>query len=191
MRFAGVGIGVMATVLLAGCATSKIAYKPSGVAAPAAAKSVALTVVDARPADKGGSDKAQVGQVRGQYGIPGAVKDSNIAVVQKTVTEATEDSLRQAGIGVQAGGNRTLVAKVKHFWMDGFQGYKGTVVVSYSLQDAAGKELWAKEISGGSGGALLFKSGESLANEVFGKALTDLATKAVTEFKSADFQRNL
>jgi hypothetical protein len=177
--------------LLAGCGATHIAYKPMAGSAPSAKASVALQVVDERPADKGGTDKMQVGQVRGSYGIPSSVKDASADAATKSVTDATTDALRQAGVGVQDGGKYTLVATVKHFWMDGFHGYKATVTVQYALQDAAGKTLWSKEVAGGAGGALIFKSPESMAQDMFGNALTDLATKATEEFKSADFQKAL
>lgn len=180
-----------ALVWLAGCGATKIAYKPLPGSPPAAAHSVALKVVDERPADKGGSEKAQVGQVRGSYGIPSAVKDSSPDVAPRTVGEATTDALKQAGVGVDAGAKQTLVATVKHYWMDGMAGYKSTVTVQYALQDASGKVVWSKDVSGGAGGALIFKSAESMAQDMFGNALTDLATKAAEQFKSADFQKAL
>jgi hypothetical protein len=177
--------------LLAGCGATKIAYTPLPGSPPAASASVALKVVDERPAEKGGSNKALVGQVRGSYGIPADVTDSTPDVASRTVTEATTDALKQAGIGVAAGGGKTLIATVKHYWMDGFTGYKATVTVNYALQDASGKVLWSKDVSGSAGGALVFKSAQSMAQDMFGTALTDLAKKAEAEFKSAEFQKAL
>ena len=183
------GLTLAAALLLAGCGATKIAYKPMAAGAPAAKAAVVLKVVDERPADKGGSEKSQVGQVRGSYGIPSSVKDSTTDVATRTVTEATTDALKQAGIGVEASGNRVLVATVKHYWMDGMAGYKATVLVQYTLQDSSGKVLWTKEVSGGAGGALIFKSPESMAQDMFGNALTDLANKSADQFKTSDFQK--
>jgi len=179
----------LAFVALAGCGATKIAYKPMAGGAPAEKETVALKVVDERPADKGGTEKVQVGQVRGSYGIPSAVKDSAPDVAPRTVAEATTDALKQAGVGVKDGSTRTLVATVKHYWMDGMAGYKATVAVQYTLQDSSGKTLWTKDVSGGAGGALIFKSAESIAQDMFGNALTDLANKAAEQFKSAEFQK--
>jgi hypothetical protein len=159
--------------------------------APAPVGSVALQVVDERPADKGGEDKNQVGQVRGSYGIPSAVKDASPDVATRTVSEATTDALRQAGVAVKDGSTHTLVATIKHYWMDGLAGYKATVLVQYALKDGSGKVLWTKDVSGGAGGALFFKSGESMAQDMFGNALTDLANKAAAEFKTPAFQNAL
>lgn len=178
-----------ATLVIGGCGATKIAYKPMG-GAPAASATLALKIVNERPADKGGQTN-QVGQVRGSYGIPAAVKDSSPEVVTQTVTDATTDALAQAGIGVGAGGERTLVATIKHYWMDGFAGYKSTVAVQYSLQDASGKVLWSQDVTGSAGGALMFQSADSMAQDMFGKALTDLATKAAEQFKSAQFRQAL
>jgi len=183
-------VALVAVLLLAGCAT-KIAYKPMEGSAPPATGSVALKVVDDRPADHGGSDKAQVGVVRGSYGIPSSVKDSNPTVVVTTVTDATTDALKQAGVSVQAGANRTLVASVQNYWMDGMAGYKSTVKVKYTLENGSGKALWTKEVSGSAGGALIFKSADSMAQDMFGNSLTELAKNATAEFKSADFQKAL
>src|SRR6185369_16189897 len=160
-----------------------IAYKPMGGTPPAPAKTVVLNVVDQRPADHGGSDKKVVGQVRGSYGIPASVTDSNPNVVVDTVGQATADALAQSGVGVGPSGP-TLTATVKHYWLDGFAGYKGTITVLYALEGTS----WSKEISGGSGGALVFKSAQSMTQDIFGAALSDLANKASAEFKSAEFQ---
>src|SRR5213594_2562780 len=95
------GLAIAALLLLGGCATTRIAYKPMAGTPGAAKGTVALKVVDQRPADKGGQEKNQVGQVRGKYGIPSAVKDASTEVATRTVADATTDALRQAGIGVQ------------------------------------------------------------------------------------------
>lgn len=182
------GAVCLAAALLAGCGASKIAYKPMAGSPGAASGAVTLQVVDARPADKGGTDKAVVGQVRGSYGIPSSVKDSAPDVATRTVGDATTDALRQAGVGTQ-GGSKTLVATIKHYWMDGLTGYKATVTVHYDLKDASGKVLWSSDVSGGAGGVLMFKSAESMTTEMFGNALSDLAQKASVQFKSAEFQK--
>jgi hypothetical protein len=184
-----IGAPIAALVLLAGCGATKIAYTPLPGTPPASSASVALKVVDDRPGDKGGTNKALVGQVRGSYGIPADVTDSTPDVASRTVTEATTDALKQAGVG--AGGGKTLVATVKHYWMDGFTGYKATVTVNYALEDASGKVLWSKDVTGSAGGALVFKSAQSMAQDMFGTALSDLAKKAEAEFKSAEFQKAL
>jgi hypothetical protein len=184
-------IAAIVSLAVAGCGATKIAYNPMPGGAPAPKAAVTLKVVDERPADKGGSEKALVGQVRGSYGIPAGVSDSSPDVATRTVAEATTDALKQAGVGVGSGGSRTLVATVKHYWMDGFTGYKATVTVQYALEDASGKVLWTKDVSGGAGGALVFKSAQSMAQDMFGSALSDLAKKAAEDFKSPEFQKAL
>ena len=186
MSLARLAVGL---TLLAGCSTS-IAYQPIGDTAPAAAKTVALKVLDERPADHGGADKRVIGNVRGSYGIPASVADSNPNIVIDTVSQATADALARAGVGVGTGGH-TLVGTVKHYWMDGFTTYKGTVTVSYALMDASGTATWTKEITDGSGGAPVFKSASALTRDIFGAALSDLAQQAATEFQSAEFQNAL
>ena len=170
------------------CGSLHVAYAPSSAAAsPANGSSVNVKVVDARPADHGGEEKAIVGQVRSGVGIPSAMKDSDPNAVTRTVTEATNDALRLAGV---AGGKgaKTLVATVKEFWMDGYTGYKGTVVVDYALQDASGATLWQKTLTGSDGAALVMKSSYGMTEDIFKKALANLATSAATEFQTAEFQ---
>lgn len=176
---------------LAGCGATKITYTPMPGSPPPPAAKVALDVVDERPAGKGGSEKSQVGQIRGSYGIPSAVKDSTADVAPRTVAEATRDALGQAAVGVEPGGDRTLVATVKHYWMDGLVGYKATVQVQYALQDAAGKVLWTQEVTGTAGGTNLFKSGDSMTQDMFATALSELAKKAAEQFKSPAFRQAL
>ena len=182
---------VVCALLLAGCGTTKIAYKPKASAPPAASANVALKVVDQRAADKGGSSKIQVGQIRGSYGIPSAVKDADAEVATKTVTDATTDALHQAGVGTQSGGAKVLVATVTRFWMDGMAGYKASVDVQYDLQDSAGKTLWSAQVNGGAGGTNLFRGAESFTQDMFENALADLANKAAEQFRSDAFKRAL
>jgi hypothetical protein len=170
------------------CGSLHVAYAPSSAAAaPATGTAVKLKVVDARPADQGGEDKAVVGQVRSGVGIPNAMKDSDPNAVTRTVTEATSDALRQAGVA-GGKGDKTLVATVKEFWMDGYAGYKGKVVVDYALQDGSGATLWQKTLTGSDGAALVMKSSYGMTEDIFKKALANLATSAATEFQTAEFQ---
>jgi hypothetical protein len=180
-------VGFLAGLMIAaGCSTS-IAYKPIGGTPPAPATTVELKVLDQRPADYGGEDKRVIGRVRGSYGIPASVADSNPDIVVETVSQATADALARAQVGVGPDGY-TLVATVTHYWMDGFTGYKGAVTVSYALLDASGAAKWMKEISGTSGGAPVFKSAAAMTQDIFGAALRDLARTATAEFQSAEFQ---
>jgi hypothetical protein len=176
---------------LVGCGTTKIAYKPKAAGGSAPSAQVALKVVDQRPADKGGSDRVQVGQIRGSYGIPSAVRDASPEVATRTVSDATTDALKQAGIGIEGNAGKTLVATVTHFWMDGMMGYKATVAVDYALQDGSGKVLWSAEVKGGAGGTNLFRGAESFTQDMFENALADLANRALEQFRSAAFTKAL
>lgn len=180
---------VIGVVLLTGC-TSSITYEPPCGKRPAPAKTIVLRIVDERPAEKGGSDKRIVGQVRGSYGIPSSVGDSNPNVVVDSVSQSTADALAQAGVGVGES-SHTLTGTVRQYWLDGFAGYKGTITVSYALADAAGTTVWSTEITAASGAAPIFKSAQAMTQDIFGEALSDLAQKAVAEFKSSQFQEKL
>ena len=139
-------------VLAMGCA-AQIKYTP--IAGPAVAPTtnvalLALQVVDNRPPDKL-KNKNEVGQVRNGIGIPSGIDDKDPDVVPRTVSEATTDALKLAGVGVQ-GGQKRLLATVTEFWMDGYMGYKAGVTVQYALQGPSGAPLWTQEIKGAAGG---------------------------------------
>jgi hypothetical protein len=179
-----------ALLLAAGCSGLQVKYKPSTAAAPAPTTSVALQVVDGRPADKL-QNKKEVGQVRNGVGIPFGLDDQDENVVPRTVTEATNDALKLAGLGT-LGGQKRLVATVTEFWMDGFMGYKAAVTVRYALLAASGQPLWTQEVKGAAGGTSFGSTGpNSMAQKLFAEALTDLANKANAEFRSPQFTQAL
>jgi hypothetical protein len=177
------------SVLVAGCGM-EIKYKPQSAASAPLTSNVALKVEDQRPLDHGGQSKTHVGNVRSAVGIPSRMNDKHPDVAPHTVTDATSDALRHIGVGV-AGGPKTLVATIKEFWMDGYMGYKCTVVVNYQLVDASGKAVWAAEVKGASGGTDVFGSPQSTTMRLFQNALSDLAQNASEQFKAAPFQQAL
>lgn len=182
-------LALLSLTLVAGC-TSAIAYTPPCGKPPAPTKTIVLRIVDERPADKGGNDKTLVGQVRGSYGIPSSVTDTNPNVVIDTVSQATADALAQAGLGVGES-SHTLTGTVRQYWLDGFAGYKGTITVAYALADTAGTTVWSKEITAASGDAPIFKSAQAMTQDIFANTLSDLAQRATLEFKSPAFQEKL
>ncbi len=172
-----------------GCA-AQIEYTP--IAGPAVAPTtnvalLALQVVDNRPPDKL-KNKNEVGQVRNGIGIPSGIDDKDPDVVPRTVSEATTDALKLAGVGVQ-GGQKRLLATVTEFWMDGYMGYKAGVTVQYALQGPSGAPLWTQEIKGAAGGHQLAQRRVPTRwrTSLFEKALNDLASKANAQFKSPGF----
>jgi hypothetical protein len=182
-------VALSLAALGAGCGGVQIQYKPLGTPAAQAKSNVGLQVVDARPADQGGGNKKQIGQVRSGLGIPSGIEDKQDDVAPRTVRDATADALAHAGVGVKDGGGKTLVSTIKSYWMDGYVGYKTTITIHYDLKDAAGKSLWNRDIDGGSGGSNAFSSSKSMAQDMFERALDDLATHAAEQFNSAEFQR--
>lgn len=89
-----------------------------------------------------------------------------------------------------------LIATVREFWIDGYVGYKGTVVVDYALKDEDGRTLWTKtgrpcgrrRSKGSDGGSDVARSAYSMAEEIVRKSLASLSEDATKEFQSADFQ---
>lgn len=170
-----------------GCAKLHVAYSPANApAAPATGVAVKVQIADARPADNGGSEPENVGQIRSGVGIPSDLSDSDPQVVTRTVHEATTDALKHAGVG-EAGSGKTLVATVKEFWMDGYMGYKGSVTVEYALRDAAGKTLWTASVTGTDGGSNAMRSAYSMTEEIFEKALAEVSANATKAFQSPEF----
>jgi hypothetical protein len=151
---------------------------------------VALKVLDNRPPKEGGQEPAVVGLRRSAVGIKASIKESGPDVVPNLVRAATEDALGRAGVGVGADAATTLHAQVLAFWMDwsGYDflsgvAYKGTVVVEYTLQDAAGRTLWK-------GLAFVEQHYSRDSKErIFGPAIKRLAGRAERRFRSAEFQK--
>lgn len=169
------------------CQKLQVTYTPSSAAAaPASGADLALKVVDARPADHGGSEKQVVGQTRGDYGIPYALKDEDPEVAPKTVTEMTKDAMRRAGVATKGSG-KTLQATIKEYWIDGMVGYKGTVTIEFAVLDSSGKALWTKTLTGNDGGQTMTKSRYTMTQDIYQKALSNLSEEAVKEFKSEEF----
>ena len=80
-----------------------------------------------------------------------------------------------------------LVATVKEFWIDGYEGYKAVCEVEYTLRDAEGKVLWTASVKGATGGMPMW--GTSYAEEYLTKALAECAAHAVEQFKTSGFQK--
>lgn len=180
-------LGALLLSTATGCAKLHVTYAPSSAAAAASTGlAVQVKVADTRPADNGGSDKKVVGQVRNTVGIPNDLSDADPTVVTRTVTEATTDALKHAGVGV-GGSGKILVATVKEFWMDGYMGYKGSITVDYALKDAEGKTVWTATITGADGGSNVMRSAFSMTEEIFQKALTEVAANATKAFQTPEF----
>jgi hypothetical protein len=149
---------------------------------------VQLEVIDARPPGFGGDERIRIGTVRGGYGNPFPVVETDEHAVRRLVEEATTDALLQAGLGTQATSGHKLVTRIKHFWVDGFVGYKATVAAEIELIDANGKVLWKTEVKGEAGGAALWTP-TGFVPETFQNALSEYAAQASIQFKSPQFQR--
>jgi hypothetical protein len=181
----------VALLLTAGCAKLQIQYKPLPNPAPPPVTGVVLKVVDNRPPERLAA-RNQVGQTRDGFGIPHKIADSDPNVVPRTITDATSDALKQSGIGVGAG-QKTLVATITEFWMDGYVGYKAGVTVQYALLNPAGAPVWTEEVKGNAGTSAfgLNKSEIRMTKSVFETALADLAVHASERFRSPNFQQAL
>jgi hypothetical protein len=183
-------LGLLSLLAVTGCGLPDVQYGPATAANVASKSSVGLTVSDDR-SEEHGRGAAQIGQVRGGFGIPNAVKDKKPDVIVKTVTDATTDALHKSAVGVQSDGAKKLVAKVKDFWFDGMLGFAANVTVEYQLTDASGKELWKAEVVGKAGDSMMNSSAKEVAETLLPKALADLAAHASEQFNSPAFQQAL
>jgi hypothetical protein len=182
---------LLGLLLVAGCSYQvKLNYDPIVRGTEDPTTSVALKVVDAREPGLGGSDTTAIGQVRGGYGNPIPVYETDPQRVAQLVRDATTDALLHSRVGVENGGPRTLVATVKGFWVDGYVGYKATVEVQCALQDGQGQVIWTSLISGAAGGVAWWTPTGFVAG-TFQDALADYAQHAMGQFSSAQFQKLL
>jgi hypothetical protein len=190
-QLGGLGALMAAIGLSGGCSSLEIKYQPTTPAGMPTKANVTLKVADIRPLDKGRDTGTRVGSVRGGFGNSIAVEDKHADVAPHTIGDATSDALLRVGVGVNNAGQKTLVASIKEYWMDGYMGYKASIIVAYQLMDAAGKPMWSSEVTGVSGGTNMFKSGNTLAKDLFSKALADLVNHASEQFNSPGFQQAL
>jgi hypothetical protein len=167
---------------------SDLAYTPlKGQQAQSPTAMVAVTVIDKRPADKGGDDKSEIGRVRGGFGNPFPVYESSQHEVTRLVTEATTDALRVAGFGTASNAPRRVVATITEFWIDGYMGYESGVKVDLALQDTQGDVLWTGTAEGGAGGVAWWTPTGHIP-DMFDRSLQQYAGQAADLFRSAAFR---
>lgn len=152
--------------------------------------SVALQVKDGRDPEYGGSDKSAVGKLRGGFGNPFPLSVTDAQRVTALVEAATADALRLARVSVRPGGDRSLIATVKTFWIDGYMGYKATVAVDLALHDAQGNVLWRGAAKGEGGGVAVWTP-TGFVPGTFQRALNAYAEDASGFFGRPEFQKNL
>ncbi len=172
-------VALTVATVASGCGT-RIRYRPMTGGTDESWATVGLKVLNERPADTGGTTAS----------VAKNATDADREIIVNSITEATTDALRHAGIAVQPDAPRTLVARVGYFWVAGYIGYRGTVTVNYTLQNSDHKSSWSKEIRGGAGGAS-FWFGQKYVQDILENALADFANKAKAEFTSDAFTREL
>lgn len=184
-------------VTIAGCSfTTQLHYEPSVSDEQQPDTAVALTVIDGRQPDYGGTDATRIGTVRGGLGNSFPVYDTDPLQVPQLVQLATTDALVQSRVAVQTGSPRTLVVTVTKFWIDGYVGYGASVVAQCDLKDEHGDVLWSGTASG-SGSSVNVLVGvlnvwtARFAQPAFQKALANYSERATGLFSSTDFQKHL
>ena len=165
-------------------------YTSISAASSPPTRTIALKVVDDREPKLGGLEKNLVGQARGGYGNPFGVRENRTDTVANLVRAATVDALILAGVGVAESDHRTLVATVKKYWSDGFMGYKTDIEVSYELLSPEGTVLWRAPVRAQQTGGLGMKP-QTKMKKMYEEALQGLAKNAASEFKTAEFRRNI
>jgi hypothetical protein len=176
---------------VAGCSfTTQLHYDPIVTDPETPEVAVALTVVDARQPNYGGNEKTEIGTVRGGFGNPFPVYDSDAQKVTLLMQAATADALAESRIAVQAESPRTLVVTVTKFWIDGYVGYGASVAAQCDLKDEHGAVLWSATASG-SGGGVAWWGPTGHIQPTFQRALANYAEQATGLFSSTDFQKHL
>ena len=123
--------------LSGGCAAgvvTEVRYRPIATALPSVRAAVNLEVVDAREAKLGGKETNLVGQMRGTYGNPFALREA--APVTQIIAAATSDALQHAGVKVRPDASRTVTVTIKKYWVDGYLSYTADVVAEVALRDS-------------------------------------------------------
>jgi hypothetical protein len=192
MRHAAIRLAALfGLVSLAGCSfTTQLHYEPTATDVQHPDTAVALTVIDGREPGYGGTDKTRIGTVRGGFGNPFPVYDTDAQTVSQLVQLATTDALVQSRVAVQSGSPRTLVVTVTKFWVDGYVGYGASVVAQCDLKDEHGIVLWSGTATGSGSGVRLWVP-VSFVQPTFQKALANYVEQATGLFSSTDFQKHL
>jgi hypothetical protein len=176
---------------IGGCALkANLSYAPIAAAPVDSPNAVAVSVVDARAAERGGADGSEIGVVRGGSGNKTPVHADDPDAAVDLMRAAVEDALRMAQITVREDAAHTLVATVTDFWVDGFIGYTTTVTAECALRDERGATLWTSTASG-SADAVPWLSATGFMPAAFQQALRDYAQKASTQFDAAEFRQHL
>jgi hypothetical protein len=151
-----------------------------------------LRVIDDRPDYDAGKDRKTVGRLRDQLGMPITVTESSGDEVARLIEEATEDALRRVAIATRMKARRTVVARLKRFWFDGYVGYKAGIEVDLTLLDDTGATVWHENISGVDGGTGFGTfTGVSFIAPMMDRLLNQYSAKAMEQFASTAFRSRL
>jgi hypothetical protein len=167
---------------------TEVRYRPIAAAPPPPRAAVSLEVVDSREAKLGGREKNLVGQVRGTYGNPFALRET--APVAQIVAAATSDALLHAGVRAQSDASRTVIVTIKKYWVDGYMAVTANIEVEVALRDSEERILFSQSIRGDATGSLVIAPQAELEG-VFQNALAQYTRAAVASFQSPAFQNAL
>jgi hypothetical protein len=165
-----------------------VRYRPSAAPPPASRANVGLSVVDSREPKLGGIEKNLVGQMRGGFGNPFALREAY--PVSDIIAAATTDALLQSGVKALPAASRAMVVTVKKYWFDGYVSCTAKIEALVEVRDAEERIVFSQMISGEASGAIVVAP-QSEAEEIFQNALAQYARAAQAIFQSPTFQKAL
>jgi hypothetical protein len=188
-------VGLMLACVLAyfstGCVvgvTTEVRYRPSAATPPPSRAAVGLSVVDSREPKLGGVEKNLVGQMRGGFGNPFALREES--AVSGIIAAATTDALLHSGVKAVPDASRTMVVAVKKYWFDGYVSCTAKIEALVEVHDSEQRIVFSQMIAGEASGPVAFAP-QSDAEEIFQNALVQYVGAAQRIFQSSTFQNAL
>jgi hypothetical protein len=167
---------------------TEVRYRSIAAPPPSLRAKVSLEVVDSRESKLGGREKNLVGQVRGTYGNPFALREA--APVAQIVAAATSDALLHAGVRAQPDASRTMIVTIKKYWIDGYIACTANIETQIALRDREERLVFSQLIRGDATGSVAIAPQTELEG-IFQNALERYARAAVASFQSPAFQNAL
>jgi uncharacterized lipoprotein YajG len=143
-------------LMLLGCSTS-VAFTRATYSAAAEKKgALSIQVIDARPAENGGTEPNRMGTVRGGYGNPFKVNTESGKTMAEEVKLTVAQALKQSGYSLVDGNAPTVKVIINKFWCDGLMGYRIDVDVTVQVLDAGNSVvLFDKKITESTGFSII------------------------------------
>jgi hypothetical protein len=167
-------------------------------------------VVDKRPANRGGGDLANVGNVRSEFGIPNPVRTNGgwtqmPELIDATLRRFVSETLQASGVGVVGPQDPTatsqLAVEITDFFADGYQGpfgsgeYRGRIALTIVILDPASRQPRGRLELAGEGttraprSAECYPVGQGMWRGLAGEQFCNIYLQALTTVQQQILQR--